>query len=235
MLWNLHELYVAFREQNSDVKVYFSKCCSLCPKSCVIAGKSGIHSVCVCTIHQNAVLLVNAVDWDVACKFWIGKIACDSTNRKYMIHRCENCLGKEALRTFLNKEITDFDADEEFHYIQWKTTDWATLQAITVTCSKYIEKIVEGISTLTTPTKRSFLPKCRTNFIKTKTESLTKWINCSWWFYRKWSVYYWRWNSKLPLEKRILHPPSCCLLFRWWWQPCTQIILFSNDNHHDVC
>ena len=42
-----------------------TKFCSLHPKSCVIARKSGTHLVCVCAIYQNAVLLVDALDWDV--------------------------------------------------------------------------------------------------------------------------------------------------------------------------
>ena len=155
MLCNLHELYVAFKEQNPDVKV-FSKFCSLHPKSCVVAGKSGTHSLCVCTMHQNAVLLVDALDWDVTYKDLISKVVCGSTNRKCMIHRCENCSGKETLRTFSNEELTEFDKDKKFHYMEWETTARATLQTIIVTCSKYIEKVVEDINTLT---KHSFLSK----------------------------------------------------------------------------
>ena len=75
VLCNLHELFVAFKERNPavilfdmllnlsfkmvinpDVKIGFSKFCTLCPKWCVIAGSSGIHSACVCTTHQNTIL-----------------------------------------------------------------------------------------------------------------------------------------------------------------------------------
>ena len=99
VLCNLHESYVAFKEQNPDVKVGFSKFCSLHPKSGVIARKCGTNSVyvyvCLCIL-----------DWDVTYKNLISKIVCDSTNRECMLHRCENCPGKEALRTFLNEELT---------------------------------------------------------------------------------------------------------------------------------
>ena len=44
VLCNLHELLVAFKERNPDVKIGFSKFCTLCPKWCVIAGSSGTHS-----------------------------------------------------------------------------------------------------------------------------------------------------------------------------------------------
>ena len=153
VLCNLHELYVAFKEQNPDVKVGFSKFCALRAKSCVIAGKSGTHSVCVCTIHQNAVLLVDALDWDITYKDLMSKIVCDTSDRVCMMHRCENCPGKAALNDFLNEELSDFDSDEEFHYMQWETTDRATLQTVTTTCNEFIEKLVQDIDNLT---KHSF-------------------------------------------------------------------------------
>ena len=90
VLCNLHELYVAFKEQNLDVKDGFSKFCSQRPKSCVIAEKSGTYLVCVCTIYQNAVLLGHALDLDVTYKDLISKIVCDATDRECMMHRCEN-------------------------------------------------------------------------------------------------------------------------------------------------
>ena len=106
VLCNLHELYVAFKEQNPDVNADFSQFCSLPPKPCVIAGKSGTHSVCVRAIHENAVLLVDVFHWDLTYKDLISKIVCDSTYRECMMHNYENCPGKEALGTFLNEELT---------------------------------------------------------------------------------------------------------------------------------
>ena len=125
-----------------------TKFCSLHPKSCVIAGKSGTHLVCVCAVYQNAVLLVDALDWDVTYTYLVSKILCDSTNRECMMDRCENYPGKEALRTFSNEELTNFDEDEEFHYMNCETTGQTTLQTTTVTCREYIEKVVEDINTL---------------------------------------------------------------------------------------
>ena len=63
VLCNLHELFVAFKERNPDVKILFSKFCTLSPKWCVIAGSSGTYLVCVCTTHQNTILLVDALKW----------------------------------------------------------------------------------------------------------------------------------------------------------------------------
>ena len=60
LLCNLHELYVLFKEQNPVLKIGFSKFCSLRPKWCVTVDSTDTPSVCVCTIHQNAKVLVNA-------------------------------------------------------------------------------------------------------------------------------------------------------------------------------
>ena len=61
LLCNLKELYAHFKEHNPDVSIGFSKFCSLRPKWCVTVESSGTHSVCVCTYHQNAILLVDAI------------------------------------------------------------------------------------------------------------------------------------------------------------------------------
>ena len=61
-LCNLHELFVAFKERNPDMKIGFSMFCTLCLKWCAIAGFSGTHTVYVCTTHENNILLVGALN-----------------------------------------------------------------------------------------------------------------------------------------------------------------------------
>ena len=57
---NLREVYHEFKGQFPAQKVGFSKFADLRPKHCVLAGASGTHSVCVCTIHQNVKLMINS-------------------------------------------------------------------------------------------------------------------------------------------------------------------------------
>ena len=49
---NLKEAYQQFVSRHHSVKIDFSSFADLRPKECVLAGSSGTHSVCVCTIHQ---------------------------------------------------------------------------------------------------------------------------------------------------------------------------------------
>ena len=51
ILSNLNELYANFKSKYASTSIGFSKFCELWPKWCVLAGSSGIHSVCVCIYH----------------------------------------------------------------------------------------------------------------------------------------------------------------------------------------
>ena len=48
-----------FKEMHVTEEVGFSKFCSMRPKNCILAGKSGTRAVCVCTVHQNVKLMLN--------------------------------------------------------------------------------------------------------------------------------------------------------------------------------
>jgi len=54
----LLELYQQFKEKYPLEKIGFSKFASLHQQHCNLAGASGIHAVCVCTIHQNVKLMM---------------------------------------------------------------------------------------------------------------------------------------------------------------------------------
>ena len=76
VLCKLREIYAAFKEKYPNVKLGFSKFCTFRPKWCV------------CSIHQNATLLVDEINWDITYKDLILKIFCDSTRKEYMMHQC---------------------------------------------------------------------------------------------------------------------------------------------------
>ena len=77
VLCSLHELFVAFKERNADVKIGFTEFCALHPTWCAIAGSSGTHSVCVCNTNQNTILLVEVLNWKVTCKDLVNKVVYD--------------------------------------------------------------------------------------------------------------------------------------------------------------
>ena len=84
-LYNLQELYTAFKEKHPNVNIGFSKFCALRPKWCLLVGSRMSHSVCVCSAHQNVMLLVDAMDWNVTYKDLIKKIVYNPKSNKLLI------------------------------------------------------------------------------------------------------------------------------------------------------
>ena len=97
----------------------FSMFCTLRPKWCVTAGSSGTQSVCVCTTHQNTILLTDALNWEVTYKDLTNKVVCDPSNCGCMMHHCTNSPETNALHKSLEEELSDIDPDFQFHYSKW--------------------------------------------------------------------------------------------------------------------
>ena len=62
LLCNVKELYSEFQQKFPNSKIGLSRFFELKPKWCVAPGASGTHRVCVCSIHQNAMLLADACE-----------------------------------------------------------------------------------------------------------------------------------------------------------------------------
>ena len=160
LLCNLKELYIsAFKEKYPHAKVGFSQFCSLRPKWCVSVGSAGTHSVCVCTSHQNAQLLVNAANIDKNYCDLMAMTVCDLNNEMCMVHRCERCPGANALKHYLEEMFVD-SLEEEISFQQWQGTDRAMLNTQTTSTEEFLELLVNAISNLTV---HSFIAKsqCR--------------------------------------------------------------------------
>ena len=58
-------LYTAFKEKQPNLNIGFSNFCALRHKWCFLAGSKMTYSVWVCSAHQNVVLLIDEMDWDL--------------------------------------------------------------------------------------------------------------------------------------------------------------------------
>ena len=110
-LCNLQELYTALKEKYPNVNIGFSKFCALRLKWCVLAGSKMTRSVCVCSAHQNVMVLVDAIDWDLIYKDLIKKIFYNPESKKCIMHWCESCPGTETLKKFLDQELNEHEDD----------------------------------------------------------------------------------------------------------------------------
>ena len=155
---NWQKLYTAFEEKHPNINIGFSKFCALRPKWCVLAGSKMTHSVCVCSAHQNVVLLVDAMDWDLTYKDLIKKIVCNTESNKCIMHRCESCPGTATLKEFLDQELNEHEDDEKFNYCQWDTTDRAILTIFTASYEECKETLIDVIDDLT---RHSYIAKLK--------------------------------------------------------------------------
>ena len=112
-LSNLQELYSAFKEKHPDVNIGFSKFCALRTKWCVLSGSKMTHCVCVCDAHQNVVLLVDPMDYDLTIKDVIKKIVCNTDSNKCIMYWCKSCPGTATLKKYFCQELNKHEGDEK--------------------------------------------------------------------------------------------------------------------------
>ena len=147
LLCNLKEAYATFKEGHTDIKIGFSKFCSLRPKWCVTVGSSGTHSVCICAIHQNIILMVQAAETDKTYKNLMGMIVCSRDSKECMVHRCDKCPGAEPL----------------------KSTDRSNLVTVVMPAHEFIDFLVEKFDTLT---PNSYIDKCQSKYLQRRKEEI---------------------------------------------------------------
>ena len=123
---------------------------------------------------------------------------CDSSNPECMMHRCTNCVEKNALRKFLGEELSDIDPDFRFHYSKWQTADRASLVTVTSTCKEYKDTSISAINSIT---NHSLLAKRQAKFSESQERiPESQWRDCSWGFRWKLPAPCARGNPKLPME-----------------------------------
>lgn len=173
LLINLKEMYELFKQKESDHKIGFSKFCELRPRWCVTVASSGAHSVCVCAIHQNVKLLVSCLH-HLSIKDYkqlMSIMVCDVTSRNCMIHQCEECPGKEALRIHIMSLFASVEMDEEdiISFKQWATSDHGvSIVTRSETVAIFVDELCRQMETLTThdfiaKAQSAFLSSCKAN------------------------------------------------------------------------
>ena len=136
---NLKEAFQRYKGKFPDKKIGFSKFASLRPKECVLAGASGTHSVCVCTIHQNVKLMIHGskhgylTDEHTSClngyKECLSRITYTPADPECFLGECERCASLEAFKDELMQIFTENMVDE-IQYMQGTSTDRSTLETV---------------------------------------------------------------------------------------------------------
>lgn len=170
LLLDLKGLFRLYKETHKSFPVSFSKFALLRPKECILAGGSGTHSVCVCVIHQNCKLLLDAINIEKLTehsespignyKNCLKQITCQNPNENCFLGMCTEC-----------PSITDFSQslqrlldEKNIHQVQfsmWTGTDRSTLQTQIVPTVEFIEELSSKLLLLK---PHSFLAKQQSQF-----------------------------------------------------------------------
>lgn len=178
ILFDLSELYDLFKIANPKIEIGFSTFAKLRPKNCILAGAKGTHSVCVCTIHQNAKMMLDAIDVkELTAKSEIpltnyrdclDQTMCRYPTPKCHLNECSSCPGNEKISSLI---LTLFKKSNISHveYSAWTATDRSTLQNLTSSVDEYIDELKDQLDKLR---PHSFIAKEQTNFINEKKDKL---------------------------------------------------------------
>ena len=176
VLSNLKEAYHQFKVMHQGVKVGFSKFAQLRPKECVLAGKTGTHSVCVCVTHQNTKLMMAGGRLDILTQGelkhytdCLAFIQCEPPTADCANGVCTECRGTEALREEL-EAIMEENSVDSVQFNQWVNTDRAMLETHVVSKEDYLDQFIEVLKKLRL---HDFIAKNQARFVSEKKEHLS--------------------------------------------------------------
>jgi hypothetical protein len=157
ILSNLKEVYQKFKDAFPETDIGFSMFEFLRSKECVLAGASGTHSVCVCTIHQNVKLMIHGTRLGhltaesghplTSCKECIANITCNPVTTACFLGSCEYCGSLDDFREWLI-QIFSHHMIDEVQYQQWTTTDRSNLETHNDTTEEFVDSFCEKLHIL---------------------------------------------------------------------------------------
>ena len=170
LLTNIKEMHVEFK-QRTKLKIGLSKFCELRPKWCVTVDNSGMHSVCVCQIHQNLKLQISVLPERIDMNNIFLKLVCSLDSRECMLHRCSSCLGRSNLSNYIESLFTsdEMEADDVVNYKQWRHNDQLKLESISSTVTEFISLVSEAADLAT---GHHFTCKSQSQYLRLLKESL---------------------------------------------------------------
>ena len=149
VLSNLREVYHEFKEKLPDRKIGFSKFAELRPKHCILAGASGTHAVCVCTIHQNVKLMMLEMRLSDVPTYHhcLARIMCNPPLPKCYLGECDACPGIAMFKEELIKLLDENDVDQ-IVYKQWVSTDRSMLETFCAPAEEFVDTFCEKLELL---------------------------------------------------------------------------------------
>lgn len=168
VLCNLKEAYVEFKNMYPDLKVGFSKFAELRPRECILADAAGTHTVCVCKIHQNFKLMMDALK-DISNQISIQtyedvlrEMTCEKFEHNCQLRKCNSCPGFEGISIELGKAF-EVNNIKSLEFLQWTNTDRSSIETVNKDTHTFIEMLKADASVLLT---HNFIAKSQNKFFK---------------------------------------------------------------------
>jgi len=167
VLCNLKEAFESFKLSYPEHKIGFSKFAELRPKECVLAGASGTHAVCVCTIHQNIKLMFQGAKLETICEKYgyrncLAETQCNPPRIECHLGNCKECPGIELLQSRLEQHF-DEQMIDQIQYKQWTTTDRATLETKVQSVDEFIGAFLDVLPTVI---QHDFIAKQQSQYLQ---------------------------------------------------------------------
>lgn len=175
VLNNLKEAYQLFKDKFPDEKIGFSTFAELRPKQCVLAGASGTHTVCVCTIHQNVKLMMLGAKVPQltahrslplsSYRHCLAQIICNPPQPGCYFGTCASCPGISKLTDDL-VTLMDDNLIDDIVFKQWVSVDRSTLETMSKPVDEFIDLFCDKLKLLlphsfTAAEQTSFYTDCK--------------------------------------------------------------------------
>ena len=156
-----------FRSEHPEFHISFSKFYTLIPKYCISAGNSQTHSVCVCTYHQNAKLLIDAAGISESYHELINILVCHSATKECHLMKCCSCPNTCDLKEYLQEHFQDRTNPIVFR--EWQCTDRTELVQKTASVSEFISLFTLKMTQLV---RHAFVASEQSSFFKMRKDNL---------------------------------------------------------------
>lgn len=87
----LKEAFAVFKEENPEIKIGFTKFCSLRPKN-VLLMKNTPSEQCKCKVHENFIMKLKGLKISYSQKFWHDYLCDTSLKSRCWKNACDNCM-----------------------------------------------------------------------------------------------------------------------------------------------
>lgn len=180
LLYNLNDLYTHFMREKNDDTISFSKFAKLRPRNCILAGASGTYSVCVCTIHQNCKLMLDAINISQLMrhseysihdyKDCINLLMCKNPSIACHFNECSECPSEQVLFDIV-EELLSKSLVTAVLFSTWQTTDRATLNTQKLPVEEFLTHLTLKLKQLK---PHDFIAKEQAKFMSLKKDNLVE-------------------------------------------------------------